>query len=91
VGPSTNFWNYLAAPVYWKNWNIVTLPATTAQPYGHSGGASYMGTDVYIDGQINNTSGAATPVYWRNGTLVQLPVPSPYVGATESELNFVDF
>jgi hypothetical protein len=70
-------------PVYWKNWSIHTLPMPAGYPYGIAGGAEFAGSDIYIDGTVQNASGFSSAVYWKNGAL-NVQTSGGYVGAGQN-------
>jgi hypothetical protein len=68
--------NSSSQPACWTNWSICTLPTPSGQPYGSAGGAQFLGSDVYIDGNTMGSNGIGSAVYWKNGVLNVLPVGS---------------
>lgn len=74
-------------PVYWLNWSIRTLPTPSGQPYGASGGASFSGGHVYINGSTNDSNGFSSAVIWIDEKLNVLDKGN-YYGAADSSYSF---
>jgi hypothetical protein len=72
------------AIVYWKNWQLKTLPVPTGVTGGYSNWAYQVGSDIYIDGNLNTANGLYIPAYWKNGKINILDIGGTYAGASQN-------
>lgn len=75
IGSSVNFYN--AAPMYWKNWQVIQLTTPNGYPFGNAGSWQYTDSaDLVFTGNIGSTTTEQLPVYWLNNSIVSLPLGS---------------
>jgi hypothetical protein len=70
--------------IYWKNWQLQTLPVPSGVSGGLANWAYQVGSDIYIDGTLNTANGLNIPVYWKNGKINILDIGATYVGASQN-------
>ena len=73
---------------------MTLLPTPNGEPFGQTGGAHFIGPDVYMDGTTSATSQAvsviATPVYWKNGVVTLVNIGS-YIGVSNETIEIGNY
>jgi len=90
----TNFWgnpNGAQSPVYWRNWQIQTLPLPSGFTKGVENGSYEDSTGaMYFVGQAFNDT-TSLPLYWIDGVVHLLPLGEYSGGTANARLIGINF